>query len=109
MNASRPPVEVVSREEVKQGVRDGSIALVDVREADEYAAGHIPGSQSMPLSTLDPDALPRDKRVVFSCNSGRRTLRALDAVQAAGRTDVTAHYQGSFNEWKAAGEPIDTE
>ena len=107
MTDRRPPVEVLTKDEVKKGVRDGSIALVDVREADEYAAGHIPGAQSMPLSTLDPDALPRDRRVVFSCNSGRRTLRALEAAQAAGRTDVNAHYAGSFNEWKATGEPIE--
>jgi rhodanese-related sulfurtransferase len=109
MSASRPPVEVVSKEEVKRGVREGTIALVDVREAEEYAAGHIPGAVSMPLSTLNPEELPRDKRVVFSCNSGRRTLRALEHVQAAGRADVKAHYAGSFNEWKASGEPIDTE
>ena len=109
MNSSHAPVEVVSREEVKQGVKDGTICLVDVREADEFAAGHIPGACSMPLSALDPDALPRDKRVVFSCNSGRRTLRALEATHAAGRTDVNAHYEGSFNDWKASGEEIDTE
>ena len=107
MNSSRAPVDVISREEVKQGVEDGSMCLIDVREADEYAAGHIPGSTSMPLSTLDPAALPRDKQVVFSCNSGRRTLRALEKAHSAGRTDVNAHYEGSFNDWKASGEPIE--
>ena len=107
MNALRAPVENITREEVKQGVADGSICLVDVREADEYAAGHIPGAKSMPLWTLDPQALPHDQRVVFYCNSGRRTLRALEKVHAAGRSDVNAHYEGSFNEWKASGEPID--
>ncbi len=105
-------VENVSREEVKQGLADGSIVLVDVREPNEWAAGHIPGAVLMPLSTFDPAALPAaapGKRIVFQCNSGRRTLMALAAAQAAGRTDITAHYEGSFQDWRNAGEKVVTE
>jgi rhodanese-related sulfurtransferase len=101
-------VEVVSRDEVKQGLADGSIILIDVREPNEWAAGHIGGAVNMPLSTFDPAALPKDdgKKVVFSCNSGRRTLAALAAAHAAGRTDINAHYEGSFQDWRNSGEPI---
>ena len=52
------PVVDLDREAVKRGLADGSILLVDVREPHEFAAGHIPGSVSMPLSTFDPDAIP---------------------------------------------------
>lgn len=106
MSSSRPPVEVFTRENVKSGLKDGSIALIDVREAHEFAAGHIPGSISMPLSTLDPEALPRDRKVVFSCNSGRRTLMALEKAHTVGRLDVTTHYEGSFQDWLSSGEPV---
>ena len=94
-------------DEVKRGLQDGSIILVDVREPHEFAAGHIPHSMSNPLSTFDPSALPvaEGKRIVFSCASGVRSLRAIEFAQAAG-LDLREHYKGGFKEWSAAGEPI---
>jgi rhodanese-related sulfurtransferase len=101
------PIIDVDRETIKQGLSDGSILLVDVREAHEYAAGHMPHAISMPLSSFDPSQLPQiDKRIVFSCNSGQRTLRALALAQAAG-LDLHEHYKGSFQDWRVSGEPIE--
>ena len=57
-----PQVIDLDREAVRQGLREGSILLVDVREPHEFAAGHIPGSVSHPLSTFDPSTLPEGKR-----------------------------------------------
>lgn len=106
-----PPRGVVDVDidDVKSGLADGSLLLIDVREPDEYRAGHIPGSVSVPLSTFDTRALPPDegRRVVFSCNSGARTLRAIAAAQAAG-LDLNEHYKGSFKDWVARGEPVTT-
>ena len=104
----QPIVENVSLEEVKKGLADGTIALVDVREPNEWAEGHIAGASLNPLSTFDPAALPRvpGKRVVLQCRSGGRTLKALALAQAAGRDDVRAHFPGSMNGWLAAGEPV---
>jgi rhodanese-related sulfurtransferase len=106
-NARAEPV-IVTREEVKAGLADGSIILIDVRETDEFGAGHIPGAVSMPLSTLDPAKLPKEdgKRVVLYCHSGRRAGLAQAQTEAAGRTDITAVYAGSMNDWLAAGEPV---
>jgi len=109
MSANKPTVvEDVGIDEVKKGLADGSIALVDVREANEWAEGHIPGAIFNPLSAFNPDALPREsgKRVVVYCRSGRRTLQALALAQQAGRTDVRAHFGGSFLAWLAAGEKV---
>jgi rhodanese-related sulfurtransferase len=96
----------LDREAVKQGLREGSLVLVDVREPNEFAAGHIPGAVSHPLSTFDPAALPQGKRVVFSCAAGVRSVRALQAAQGAG-LDISEHYRGGFKDWAAAGEPIE--
>ena len=101
-------VEELNLDEVKQGLADGSIALVDVREDNEWAAGHIPGATHNPTSRLDLSALPRDRRVVFYCRSGRRTLQALELAQTGGRADVKAHFGGSMLAWQAAGEPVKT-
>lgn len=103
-------VEDYSLERVKQGLADGSIILIDIREDNEWAAGHIPGAIHRPLSRLDVAALPAEegKRVVLYCRSGQRTLKALYLAQMGGRDDVTAHFGGSMLVWAAAGEPIET-
>ena len=95
-------------DEVKRGLADGSMLLVDVREPHEFAAGHIPASINHPLSTFDPAALPVEagKRIVFSCAAGIRSVRSIELAQAAG-LDLNEHYRGGFKEWSAAGEPID--
>ena len=107
MQGSGPVVVDLDRETVKRGMQDGSILLVDVREPHEFAAGHIPGSVSMPLSAFDPQVIPQEpgKRVVFSCAAGVRSARAIEFAQAFGQ-DVREHYKGGFKDWAMAGEEI---
>ncbi|MBB4196551.1 sulfurtransferase [Rhodoblastus sphagnicola] len=102
-------VEIVTREQLKQGLAEGKILLLDVREPNEFAAGHIPGAVSFPLSTFDPSRLPREngKRIVFSCRSGQRTQRAIEMARLGGRGDADTHYAGSMNDWLAAGESVE--
>lgn len=106
---SATTVQDISTEDLKKGLADGSILLVDVREPNEYAVGRIPGSILNPLQSFDPGALPNvpGKRVVISCRSGRRSLRALELAQAAGRDDVVTHYSGGMLGWEGAGEPVE--
>ncbi|MXQ10037.1 rhodanese-like domain-containing protein [Microvirga makkahensis] len=101
-----PNIVDLDREDIKNGLQDGSILLVDVRELHEYAAGHIPGSISHPLSSFDPASLPNGKRIVFSCAAGVRSVRALEFAQAAG-LDIHEHYRGGFKDWVSAGEPVE--
>lgn len=103
-------VQIVSRDELKRGMADGSIVLVDVREPNEYADGHIPGATLNALQSFDADALPPQeagKRIVLSCRSGKRSMTALQLAQAAGRGDITTHYAGGMLDWNAAGEPVE--
>jgi rhodanese-related sulfurtransferase len=102
-------IENVSREELKRGLADGTIVLVDVREPHEYADGHIPGATLNALQSFDPKALPAPepgKRIVLSCRSGKRSLTALEIARLAGRGDIKAHYPGGMLDWNAAGEPV---
>jgi rhodanese-related sulfurtransferase len=103
-------VEDVSRDELKQGLAAGTITLVDVREPYEYEDGHIPGASLNALQSFDPGALPPaapGKRIVLACRAGARSLKALQLAQAAGRTDITAHYPGGFKDWAEAGEDVE--
>jgi rhodanese-related sulfurtransferase len=102
-------VDIFTREQVKAGLADGSILLLDVREPNEFSSGHIPGAVNFPLSTFDPARLPREdgKIIVFSCRSGQRTQRAIEMARLGGRGDANSHYAGSMNDWLAAGEPVE--
>ena len=95
-------------EDVKAGLADGTIRLVDVREPHEFEAGHIPGSVSMPLSRFDPAAVAGmgRGRVVFSCAAGVRSRVAIEASRRAG-LKLGEHYVGGFKEWLSAGEPVE--
>ena len=91
-------------DDVKEGLASAAITLVDVREPHEYAAGHIPGSISHPLSTFDPDALRNFSGIVFSCASA---LRARHRIRAGRGLDLNEHYRGGFKEWAIMGEPVE--
>jgi len=97
----------VSHEELKRAMAAGACTLVDVREPNEYEAGHIPGALSLPLSAFDPAALPAGKPVVLVCQAGGRSARALQAARAAGLRDIR-HYAPGTGGWRALGEPVES-
>ena len=99
------PIIDLGPDDVRRGLDDGSIVVVDVREPNELAGGMIPGSLSMPLSRFDPSALPDDRRIVFSCAAGVRSRTAIEASRRAG-LDVNEHLGGGFRSWLASGEPV---
>jgi rhodanese-related sulfurtransferase len=105
---SGPKVEDLTPEQVKAGLDAGKFVLVDVREPHENAMERIPGGVLNPLQSFDPGAVPEpaDKRVVFYCRSGRRSVTASQLAQAEGRAH-DAHLAGGILAWKAAG--FDTE
>lgn len=101
----------LDREAVKQGLAEGALLLIDVREPHEFAAGHIPGSVSFPLSQFDLEALRAlvegdGRRPVLSCAAGVRSARALEHVQSHGLA-LSEHYAGGFKDWATAGEAVD--
>jgi rhodanese-related sulfurtransferase len=101
------PIRDVPLHELEAGLQDGSLTLVDVREPHEFAAGHIPGSVSMPLSRFDVQSLRQAGRVVFSCAAGVRSKTAVEFCRAAG-LPWSEHYPGGFKGWAASGLPVAT-
>jgi rhodanese-related sulfurtransferase len=100
----------IGLEDLKAGLANGSILLVDVREADEYAAGHIAGALFNPLSRFDPSKLPvaaDGQKVVIYCRSGRRSVTAMEQARLAGRRDANTHFGGGILAWLNAGQPVD--
>jgi rhodanese-related sulfurtransferase len=95
--------------DVKDGLADGSMLVVDVREPHEFALGHIPGSVLLPLSQFDAGLIPMaaGKRIVFSCAAGVRSMQALAIAQGAG-LDLCEHYRGGFKDWVSNGQQVKT-
>ena len=79
-------------------------ALVDVREAHEWAAGHAPGAIHLPLGELHPDRLPAAERLLCVCRSGARSSQAVAALRNAGYDAVNV--EGGMNAWHADGLPV---
>ena len=95
----------VDLDTLARAVGAGEVTVVDVREPNEFAAGHIPGAVSLPLSRFDPKKLPNGKPVVLICQAGGRSRNALNQVHAAGRKDVK-HYPGGMSQWRANGGDV---
>jgi len=101
-------VSNLTPEEVAQGLAQGRVLLVDVREPAETDVERYPGAVIVPLSSFDPSAIPdpAGRRVVFACRSGNRSVTASLAAQAAGFA-YDAHLAGGIKAWKAAGYPTE--
>ena len=102
-------VRNLDADEVARGMRQNRILLVDVREPNETALEGFPGAVLLPLSAFDPARIPdpEGKEVVFACRSGRRSVTASQAAQAAG-LPYDAHLAGGILAWKAAGHPTES-
>jgi rhodanese-related sulfurtransferase len=101
-------VRDLSAEEVAAELAADRILLIDVREPRETAVERIPGAILLPLSVFDPAAIPypNGRDVVFSCASGKRSIRASEIAQAAG-LPYRSHLAGGIVAWKAAGLPTE--
>jgi rhodanese-related sulfurtransferase len=83
--------------------------LLDVRETDEWTAGHVPGATHIPLGEIAQrsDEIPVDQAVYVICRSGNRSGRAAAALNNAGWQAVNV--AGGMQDWAAAGLPMVSE
>ena len=85
--------------------------VIDVREADEYAAGHIPGAVHMSRGMLEfrmagaPALQSRDLHIVLYCKSAGRAALCAAALQDMGYLNVQS-IAGGIDAWTAAGKPV---
>lgn len=89
-------------EQLKQARAEGAV-VIDVREPDEYAEGHVVGAQSLPLSQLPArtQEVPKDQTVYLVCQGGGRSSKAAELLSAAGH-DVRS-VAGGTTAWIESG------
>ena len=80
--------------------KKGEFLLLDVRQPEEYEAGHIPGAMFIPLGELEArqEELERDKKIITYCRSGHRSMAASIALCELGFKDVH-HLEGGILNW----------
>ena len=106
---SKDALEAVSSSELLARSREGLVTVLDVRPAEEYAAGHLAGALNIPLAELERrlDELPPGLEVIAYCR-GPYCVLAYDAVAALRDKGIAARrLEGGLPEWRFAGLPVE--
>lgn len=108
-------VREVTPEEAQELSRTGEWLVLDVREPEEYASGHLPGAINIPRGFLevkadlthykrDPRLQDRDQRILCYCGGGHRSAMAARVLQEMGFREAVSMSEG-YTGWKERGLP----
>lgn len=102
-----PTEAEVSVLEARRRLDAGRAVLIDVREPEEWAEGHVAGAVHIPLGELGLrlDELPRDRDLLFFCRSGARSGMAAEALRQHG-VDRAVNVAGGILAWTRRGLPV---
>jgi molybdopterin/thiamine biosynthesis adenylyltransferase/rhodanese-related sulfurtransferase len=106
----REQVDEVDPSEVAELVDDG-LAIIDVRESEEWGAGHLPGARHVPRgyheSRIDAAVPDRSQRVVLYCASGQRSALAAHTLTHDLGFEHVVSMRGGITLWKDRGLPVE--
>ncbi|MGV8891632.1 MAG: rhodanese-like domain-containing protein [Burkholderiaceae bacterium] len=110
VTAAKTRIQEISVDDAEPAIRAADV-LLDVREADEYAAGHIPGAIHASRGMLEfklsntPELNSRDLKIVLYCKTSGRAALAACALHDMGYLQVQS-IAGGFDAWAGAGKPV---
>ena len=101
----------ISQEEAKKRMDTQEVTVLDVREQDEFDAGHIPGALLLPVGTISGETaaavIPKlDTVVLVYCRSGNRSKTASSALAELGYTNI--YEFGGINTWPYEVEKLES-
>ena len=108
--AAKTRVQEVPLAQTEEAIREADV-LLDVREQDEFAAGHLPGAIHASRGMLEfklssnPQLSSRDLKIVLYCKTSGRAALAACALHDMGYLNVKS-IAGGFDAWVAAGKPV---
>lgn len=97
-------MKTISPQDAFEMVSAGLAHGIDVREENEWVAGHSDLLTLHPLSTFDAGKIPTDKSVIFICRSGKRSAQACELLQAHGVE--ASNMTGGMLEWQELQLPM---
>ena len=100
-------VAQTSASHIAARVKSGDVAVIDVRNASEWAHGHLPGALHIPVGHLAErlGEIPRGRPVVVQCQGGTRSAIAASVLLAHGVSDVI-NLRGGYDEWRREALPV---
>jgi rhodanese-related sulfurtransferase/DNA-binding transcriptional ArsR family regulator len=107
--AHRDELDPVPAREVLHRLKSGLVTVLDVRPAEEFAAGHVPGAINVPVDKLETylSKLPKRKEVIAYCR-GPYCLMSFEAVEKLRQRGFKAkRLENGYPEWRAAGLPVE--
>lgn len=114
VQAAQKQVKTIGMEEYQKIVANpGGALIVDVREPQEYAAGHVPGAINIPRGVIEfkiwnhvgyPANTQMDQPIVLQCQSGNRASLAAQTLTEMGFTHTSAVVM-NWDEWQKSGQP----
>ncbi len=104
-----PEGDVVTVDEAHRKLAAREAVMIDVREADEWRAGHVPGATHLPLGELAARIadIPRDREVLLFCRSGNRSGKATQFLRAQG-FERARNVEGGIIAWTGRGMAVVT-
>lgn len=100
-------IEQIDAAALNKLLENKQVVLIDVRETDEFSAGHIEQAVSIPLSVFaqkfDRSQYPADKKIVLQCQGGVRSMKACNIAEELAEKLHVANLTGGLNAWKSAG------
>ncbi len=115
VDAAQKHVRTIGMDEYRTLVDNpGSALIVDVREPQEYAAGHVPGVVNIPRGLIEsqiwnhvgyPDKMDKERPIILQCQSGKRATLTSQTLQALGFTHTTAVIM-NLDDWQKVGNPF---
>ena len=111
VNDAKPRVREVSVEETRRKLEAGKAQVIDVREDNEWAAGHARGAEHLGKGVIERDIETRvpDKNaeIILYCGGGFRSTLSADSLQKMGYRNV-ASMAGGWRAWQEAGAPVES-
>jgi len=106
LNRSRSG-SAVNPSQAVQWINQRHAVVIDVRDAEQFAAGHIAQARNLPLTELEQKAtaLPKNKPLVVVCEMGRHAGRAASKLKSLGHSEV-AVLEGGLRAWTQGGLPL---
>ena len=104
-------IELIDPDELAERLEDDELLVLDVREENEFAEAHIPGSVNLPYGELPErqGELPRDRAIAAICSGGKRSGLAASILQREGFDRVMHVANGGVGTWRRAGRPIESD
>ncbi len=109
-SAQHAGFESVSADDFEKIIADTAVVTLDVRTAEEFAAGHIAGAVNIDVKQADfssqaIEKLDKEKTIAVYCRSGRRSKIAASALVESGFRVI--ELDKGFNGWQSAGKPVE--